>query len=115
MCASVAKEAICTEAGEKTYTCTRCGDTITETIDAKGHQWDMGNEYEMTYLLNINTMKIHYPDCKETHKMKEKNKREVVSTIESLRSQGYLPCSVCNPRVYTYYTCTVCGEKTDNK
>ena len=29
----------CTKAGEKTYTCTKCGATKTEPIDATGHSW----------------------------------------------------------------------------
>ena len=33
----ITKEATCTEDGEKTFTCTRCGEKITETIPAKGH------------------------------------------------------------------------------
>lgn len=35
----VTKEATCTEDGEKTYTCTRCGETKTEVIPATGHTY----------------------------------------------------------------------------
>lgn len=35
----VTKEPTCTEAGVKTYTCTTCGATKTETIAALGHVW----------------------------------------------------------------------------
>ena len=35
----VTKEATCTEAGEKTFTCTKCGVTKTEPIPAKGHTY----------------------------------------------------------------------------
>ena len=35
---SITQEATCTEAGEKTFACD-CGDTYTETIDAKGHSY----------------------------------------------------------------------------
>ncbi len=34
---TLTKEATCTEEGEKTYTCTICGKTKTETIEATGH------------------------------------------------------------------------------
>lgn len=37
----ITKEPTCTEAGEKTYTCD-CGDSYTETIDAKGHHYENG-------------------------------------------------------------------------
>ena len=35
----VTKEATCTEAGEKTFTCEKCGETKTEVIPAKGHDY----------------------------------------------------------------------------
>lgn len=38
----VTKQATCTEAGEKTYTCTLCEKTRTEEIPATGHTWDAG-------------------------------------------------------------------------
>lgn len=36
---SVTRAATCTEAGEKTITCTLCGQSRTETIPATGHSW----------------------------------------------------------------------------
>ena len=38
----VTKEATCTEAGEKTYTCSVCGGTYIEEIPAKGHNYVNG-------------------------------------------------------------------------
>ena len=38
----VTKEATCTEAGVKTYTCTMCGETKTEEIAALGHNYENG-------------------------------------------------------------------------
>ena len=35
----VTDEALCLVPGEMTYTCTRCDDSYTETIDALGHSW----------------------------------------------------------------------------
>ena len=37
---TVTKAATCTEDGSRTGVCTRCGDTIVETIDALGHDWE---------------------------------------------------------------------------
>ena len=37
---SITKEATCTEAGEKTFTC-ECGDTYTEQIEAIGHSYEV--------------------------------------------------------------------------
>ena len=39
---AIEKEATCTEAGVKVYTCTVCGDTKKEEIPATGHVWDEG-------------------------------------------------------------------------
>ncbi len=41
----VTTEATCEEAGVKTYTCVKCGETKTESIAAKGHAW---GEWEVT-------------------------------------------------------------------
>ena len=38
----VTAPATCTQEGAMTYTCTRCGDTRTETIDPLEHDWDEG-------------------------------------------------------------------------
>ena len=38
----ITKPATCTEAGEKTFTCTLCETTRTEEIPATGHTWDAG-------------------------------------------------------------------------
>jgi hypothetical protein len=38
----VTKEPKCEEEGEKTFTCSICGETKTEPIEANGHTWDEG-------------------------------------------------------------------------
>lgn len=38
----VTKEATCSKEGVKTYTCTSCGKTKTETLSKADHQWDSG-------------------------------------------------------------------------
>ncbi|MGN1117955.1 MAG: InlB B-repeat-containing protein, partial [Acutalibacteraceae bacterium] len=42
----VTLKATCTEDGEKTFTCTKCGDTRTEAIAATGHEWNAVYEGE---------------------------------------------------------------------
>ena len=44
----VTKKATCTEAGEKTYTCTVCGDTKTEVIPATGHDYQVVGKKDAT-------------------------------------------------------------------
>ena len=39
---TVTKAATCTEAGEKSYTCSICGETHTEAIPAAGHHYENG-------------------------------------------------------------------------
>ena len=60
-----------------------------ETQDQDGHT--------MTYILNTNTGKFHYPDCKSVGDMKEKNKQEVEATREEIINRGFSPCGNCNP------------------
>lgn len=63
----VTKAATCTAAGEKTYTCTVCGATKTETIEALGHDW---NEPTVVYAANGNkgtkTYTCKHDGCTET-------------------------------------------------
>ena len=39
----------CTKAGERTYTCTECGATETEPIDATGHSWKSERAFDATH------------------------------------------------------------------
>lgn len=52
---------------------------------------------EENYVLNKNTHKFHYPNCKSVNQMKDKNKEIVTGTRESIISRGYEPCKNCNP------------------
>ncbi len=52
---------------------------------------------ETDYILNINTDKFHYPDCRSVKQMKAKNRREYTGTREELIAQGYAPCGNCHP------------------
>lgn len=50
-----------------------------------------------TYILNTNTMKIHYPSCSSVGKMSEQNKMETNKSVDELEAEGYVPCKICNP------------------
>ena len=52
---------------------------------------------DITYVLNINTMRFHKPICPSVEDMKEKNREYSYSTREELIEQGYKPCGSCNP------------------
>ena len=49
------------------------------------------------YVLNHNTKKFHYPDCRSVNKIKPKNREDVHSTREEIISQGFDPCGICHP------------------
>lgn len=51
----------------------------------------------VTYIVNKNTGKFHYPSCYSVDKMKESNKWYYDGTREWLISNGYSPCKNCNP------------------
>lgn len=49
------------------------------------------------FVLNINTMRFHFPDCDSVKQMKEKNRRYYSGTREQLIKEGYVPCGNCRP------------------
>ena len=49
------------------------------------------------YILNKNTKKFHYPDCRSVKQMKEKNKKYYTGTRDECISMGYDPCGNCEP------------------
>ena len=71
------------------------------TIDyATGESWQEGAEPsdgDVTYILNTNSHKFHYPDCAGVANMSDANKETYTSSREDLIAQGYEPCGQCNP------------------
>ena len=51
----------------------------------------------ITYVLNTNTKKFHYPTCSSVNDMKEKNKQIYTGSREEVINMGYVPCKRCNP------------------
>ena len=51
----------------------------------------------ITYIINVNTDKFHYPGCSSVDQMKDSNKKEYTGSRDELISQGYDPCKRCNP------------------
>ena len=54
-------------------------------------------EPEITYVLNKNTKKFHYPDCASIDEMKAKNRLDVNWDRDEVIAKGYVPCKRCNP------------------
>lgn len=51
----------------------------------------------VTYILNTNTHKFHYPSCSSVDDMKEKNKQVFYGSRDEAIAQGYDPCGRCHP------------------
>ena len=50
-----------------------------------------------TYILNTNTKKFHYPNCRSVKQMKDKNKQDYTGSREGAIAKGYSPCKICCP------------------
>ena len=53
--------------------------------------------HKMSYVLNTNTGRFHYPDCRSVGDIKPKNREDVEATREELLDRGFIPCGNCNP------------------
>ena len=51
----------------------------------------------VTYVLNTNTKKFHYPYCSSVNAIKDKNRRDFTGTREEVIQMGYEPCGRCHP------------------
>lgn len=49
------------------------------------------------YVLNTNTKKFHYPECRSVKQMSDKNRQDIEANREELIAQGYDSCGNCNP------------------
>ena len=67
--------------------------TVQTTPESPAPQESQG----ITYVLNTNTMKFHYPTCSSVDQMKEKNKQIYTGSREDVINMGYVPCKRCNP------------------
>ena len=65
--------------------------------DAADSSADNASSIPHEYVLNTNTMKFHYPECKSVEKTKGKNKQVVEAARDEVRSWGYDPCGICQP------------------
>ena len=68
-----------------------------EPRNESGAATEQSEPKTVTYILNTNTYRFHYPDCPSVESMKEKNKQAFEGTREEAIAQGYKPCGRCNP------------------
>lgn len=103
----VTKEATCKEAGVKTYTCTVCGETKTETIAKKAHTEVTDKAVEATCTKTGLTEGKHCSVC-----------GTVTVKQETVAKKAHIPGKAtvtkeptCTETGLQSYTCTVCGTK----
>ena len=82
----------CTKAGEKTYTCTKCGATKTEPIDATGHSWKFDWTSDATH---------HWHECTN----------ENCDVTDNSGKNGYAEHTGGKATCTEKAKCTVCGVK----
>lgn len=51
----------------------------------------------ITYVLNMNTHKMHYPHCSSVKEIKDTNRLDFIGAREEPIDEGYVPCKRCNP------------------
>lgn len=49
------------------------------------------------YVLNTNSKKFHYPDCRSVGQMKASNRKDFSGTRDEVLAMGYDPCGICRP------------------
>ena len=54
-------------------------------------------ETDGEYVLNLNSRRIHRPDCSGVATMSPKNKQVTTERMSSLLERGYTPCGQCKP------------------
>lgn len=86
-----AKETTTKSNKETTTNNTTHSSTTTQTSEEN-------NVTKKTYILNINSKKIHYPDCSSAARTKEENKKTVNLSKDELQNyinDGYTFCKTC--------------------
>lgn len=86
----IKKQPTCTTAGEKTFTCTVCGRTKTETVSATGHSWSKEWKSDTTH---------HWHDCENANCDVTKNSAK----------DGYGPHSGGTANCQAKAVCVTCG------
>ena len=86
----VTEAATCTAAGEKTYTCTVCNRTKTETVNATGHNWSDAWIHDATH---------HWHNCKNAN----------CDVTENSGKDGYGPHSGGTATCQAKAVCEICG------
>ena len=71
------------------------GEYSTQNNDNPGNSEEQPTA--ISYVLNTNKKKFHYPNCSSVSQMSDKNKSYFNGTRDELISMGYSPCGNCKP------------------
>ena len=106
----VTTAATCTKAGVKTYTCSVCGATKTETIAATGvHTWDSGKVTTAATCAKKGVKTYTCSVCKGT-----KTETIAATGVHTWDSGKVTTAATCTKTGVKTYTCSVCkGTKTE--
>ncbi|MCD8108650.1 MAG: cadherin-like beta sandwich domain-containing protein, partial [Clostridiales bacterium] len=99
----VTEEATCIKAGVRTYTCTVCGETYTEAVEATGHIWDDGVVTRAATCTETGMMTYTCTACGDLY-------TEVIEATGH-SYEAVITEPTCTENGYTTYTCSVCGDK----
>ncbi len=101
---TVTTAATCTEKGVKTFTCSECGETKTEEIDALGHSWDEG---KITTEATCTEKGVKTFTCTRCNTTKTE---EVEATGHSWDNGKITTEPTCTEKGVKTFTCTKCNE-----
>ena len=107
----VTKKATCTEAGEKTYTCTVCNATRTEKIEAIGHKYSTEWTIDKEATCTESGSKSHH--CTVCDAKTEET--EIKATGHRWDEGVVTKEATCTEAGEKTYTCTVCKETKTEK
>ena len=109
----VTTEATCTEEGEKTFTCSICGDEKTEKVSATGHQHtEIRNKKEATCKEEGYSGDTWCKDCGK----KILSGQAIAKTKDHSWNQGEITKEpTCKEEGEKTFTCTICGNTKTEK
>lgn len=74
-----------------------CNDFTPGTAEENNLSENTEESVQTEYVLNINSMKFHFPSCSAAQRIKAENRQDYTGDRETLIAQGYSPCGICNP------------------
>ncbi len=105
----IIKAPTCTQKGEKEFTCTICGETKTEEIEATGHQnTEVRGKQEATCKIDGYSGDVYCKDCNT----KMETGIVIAATGRHTWDNGKVTkAPTCTQKGKKRFTCTICGEK----